>query len=189
MTSKIVKGKKNKQQHYPIILTTRELHWNVTPPDCIAQFESIISRYLQERQSVLRGMTESDKVLKSKSYIIGLNELIRYLERDELEFVLIISDIPEVMKFHLCQLFEKNDTNVVVLESLDFLRSLFQVKRLSCVGIKKHQIDFGIGSGLVEEIKILFSKSIPKSAVSSSKGKKRKSQEHAIYKSVKIKTK
>ena len=190
MASKTVKGKKSKQPNYPIILTTRELNWNVTPPESISLFEDILSRYLQERRSALRDMTESDKLLKSKPYIIGLNELMRCLERDELEFVIIISDIPEVMKFHLCQLFEKNDTSVVVLESLESLTSLFKVKRLSCVGIKRHQVDLGIGSKLVEEIKILFQKSIiPKSAVSLSKGKKRKSQEHAIYKSVKVKMK
>ena len=191
MASKVVKGKKSKQPNYPIILTTREYNWNVAPPESIALFEDILSRYLQERESAFRDMTESDKILKSKPYIVGLNELLRCLERDELEYVIIISDIPEVMKFHLCQLFEKNNiTNLVVFESLNSLTSLFKVKRLSCVGIKRHQIEFGIGSKLVEDISILFHKSsLPKSAVSLTKGKKRKSQDHAIYRSMKIKIK
>ncbi|KAI6655518.1 hypothetical protein LOD99_2017 [Oopsacas minuta] len=191
MASKSLKVNISKHPYYPTVLTNFESDWQVVTGDSIAQFGNLLSRYLLEIKSILKGMSESDKIIKPvKPYIIGLNELIRCLEKDELEFVIVTNAIPEVMRFHLSQLFHKNETIFLVFEALNTLNELFNVKRLSCIGIKRNQLKFGIGKNMIEEIRVLFQMyNLSKSDYSIVKGKKRKSQEVHIYKYSKIKVK
>ena len=191
MASKPAKTKKSKHPIYPTVLTNFETKWNPVPVNCIAQFEDVLTRYLIEIQVQTKEMSESEKILKgTKPYVIGLNELIRCLEKNLLQLVMITNTIPEVLKFHLNNLFTKYDINFVVFDSLESLVSLFHVKRLSCIGIKRNQLDFKIGTNVLEEIRELFQNSeISISNAEVGKGKKRKTQEIAIYKHSKIKFK
>ena len=186
MATKTSKTKKSKHPIYPTVLTNFDTKWNIGPVSYITQFEGLFTRYLIEIQARVQVMSDSEKILKgTKPYIIGLNELIRCLEKNLLQFVIITNAIPEVLKFHLNNLLTKYDVNFVVFDSLESLISLFHVKRLSCIGIKRNQLDFGIGTETLKEMQELFESS--KSPIS--KGKKRKTQEFTTYKHSKIKFK
>ena len=188
MASKI---KKSKHPIYPTVLTNFEIKWNPAPDGCIAQFESLLTRYLIEVQALAQEMSDSSKISKgTKPYIIGLNELIRCLEKNLLQFVIITNGIPEVIKFHIDNLLTKYEVIFGVLDSLDCLVSLFHVKRLSCFGIKRNQLDFGIRAETLEGMQEIFEKlNTSKPNIEVSKGKKKRTQEFPIYKHSKMKFK
>lgn len=181
------KLKKSKPPLYPVLVSPFETIWHPLQPSCIFEFENVLSHYLRRVREIQAGMTQSDLILKgTKPYIVGINELFRCLEKNELEFVLVINSIPELVKFHLNQLFVKNNLKFVVFEDITTLCSLFKVKRLSCVGIKRNQTAFGIDK--FDEVETLFQKKYLLSDYSSVIGCKRV-REDVQYKLAKIRLK